>query len=51
MNAPGRNYKAQLMPGSNHMQMKNDSQMELEIIRIFQQGIDAGRGFFNTDDR
>ena len=51
MNAPGRNYKAQLMPGSNHMQMKNDSQMEEAVRKIFDDGIELGRGFFNTDPR
>jgi hypothetical protein len=51
MNAPGRNYKVQLMPGSNHMQMKNDKNMEEAVIKIFELGIENGRGFFNTEPR
>jgi hypothetical protein len=51
MNAPGINYERQFMPGSNHMQMKNDSNMEEAVDKIFNDGIEAGRGFFNTDPR
>ena len=50
-NAPGMNYDVQLMDGSNHMQMKNDSQMELAIVKIFIAGIEVGKNFFNTDER
>ncbi len=49
MNGPGMNYDAQFMDGSNHMQMKNDSQMEEAIKKIFEEGI--GKEFFKTDER
>jgi len=51
MNGPGMNYDVQFMDGSNHMQMKNDSQMELAIKKIFKHGIEEGRNFFNTPER
>ena len=31
--------------------MKNDSNMEEAVDKIFNDGIEAGRGFFNTDPR
>jgi pimeloyl-ACP methyl ester carboxylesterase len=49
MNGPGMNYDAQFMDGSNHMQMKNDSEMELAVIKIFIQGL--GGEFFKTEER
>lgn len=51
MNGPGMNYEAQFMDGSNHMQMKNDSEMEKAIDKIFIDGIEEGRNFFNTPER
>ena len=51
MAAPGMNYDAQLMEGSNHLQMRNDSKMEQAITKIFDLGIEEGRGFFNTEER
>ena len=50
MAAPGMNYDAQLMEGSNHLQMRNDSKMKEAIDKIFDLGID-GRGFFYTEKR
>jgi hypothetical protein len=49
MNGPGMNYQAQFMDGSNHMQMKNDSETELAVIKIFIQGL--GGEFFKTEER
>ncbi len=49
MNGPGMNYDVQFMDGSNHMQMKNDSQMEDAIEKIFIVGIEEGRNFFNEE--
>jgi len=37
------------MQGSNHMQMKNDSNMEEAVNDIFIDGL--GRPFFKTDER
>lgn len=49
MNAPGANYEPRFMPGSNHMQMKNDKQMEIAVDEIFVNGL--GKNFFKTDPR
>jgi len=49
-NAPGMEYQAQLMAGSNHLQMLNDSEMGKAVDLIFLQGID-GREYFITDQR
>lgn len=51
MDGPGMNYQAKFMDGSNHLQMKNDSKMEDAIDKIFIDGIEEGRNFFNTDPR
>jgi hypothetical protein len=40
MNGPGANYPPQLMPGSNHLQMRNDSKTKIAMKRIFSEGID-----------
>ncbi len=45
MNGPGMNYEPQLMLGSNHMQMRNDSQMEEAVKTIFEKGF----GQYNKD--
>jgi pimeloyl-ACP methyl ester carboxylesterase len=50
MNMPGLNYPIQVMHGSNHLQMRNDSQMGDAVNLIFSQGID-NRGYFNTENR
>jgi hypothetical protein len=39
------------MEGSNHMQMKNDSNMEQAIEEIFLNGIESGKNFFKTELR
>ncbi len=49
MNAPGATYTPRLMPGSNHFQMKNDSNTEQAMTDIFEFGLD--RGFFKTEKR
>jgi len=49
-NAPGMEYDAQLMDGSNHLQMLNDPEMGKAVDLIFLQGID-GREYFITDQR
>ena len=49
MNAPGANYEPFYMEGSNHLQMKNDSQTDRLMDYIFDQGWDAS--FFRTDRR
>lgn len=49
MNAPGMNYPPQLMLGSNHFQMKNDSNTGIAVRRIFVDGLD--RPYFQTDFR
>ncbi len=51
MDGPGMNYEAKFMDGSNHLQMKNDSQMDHAIYKIFHDGIEEDRNFFNTDER
>jgi len=43
-------YQAQLMAGSNHLQMLNDSEMGNAVDKIFVQGIDD-REYFKTDPR
>ncbi len=49
MNGPGMNYEVQFMDGSNHLQMKNDSNMEDAIEKIFIYGIQEGKYFFITE--
>lgn len=49
MNGPGINYDVQFMDGSNHMQMKNDSQLELAVESIFEFGL--GGEYFKTEPR
>jgi hypothetical protein len=52
MNGPGMNYQAQFMDGSNHMQMKNDSEMEEAVIKIFEESFGAfDQGYFFTEFR
>jgi len=51
MNGPGMNYDVQFMDGSNHMQMRNDSNMEDAIKKIFRDGIEEGKTFFRTPER
>lgn len=51
INGPGVNYPIQFMEGSNHMQMKNDSNMEQAIEEIFLNGIESGKNFFKTELR
>ena len=51
MNGPGMNYEPQFMDGSNHMQMRNDSNMEDAIDKIFIDGIQEGKTFFITPER
>lgn len=49
MNAPGANYDPTFMDGSNHFQMKNDSNTERAMDAIFEDGL--GRNFFKTQKR
>lgn len=49
MNAPGLTYDPEFMPGSNHMQMKNDKNMEVAVDKIFIHGL--GQSYFQTDER
>lgn len=49
MEGPGVNYPVQLMPGSNHMQMKNDHSMRDAVEKIFSHGLDGS--YFITDER
>lgn len=49
MNGPGATYGPQLMDGSNHIQMKNDSNMKDAIKAIFEDGLD--RPYFQTNKR
>jgi hypothetical protein len=54
MNGPGMNYfPPNLMDGSNHMQMKNDSNMELAVEAIFEHGLKPGdpTAYFKTEKR
>jgi hypothetical protein len=47
MAAPDANYEAQFMEGSNHMQLKNDSNMEEAVEKIFDYGL--GGNYFKTE--
>ncbi len=47
MAAPGVNHEVQVMEGSNHMQLKNDSNMEEAIGKIFDDGL--GQDYFKTN--
>lgn len=49
MNGPGANYEPEFMDGSNHLQMKNDSNMEEAVEAIFEFGL--GADYFKTDKR
>ncbi|HHH52278.1 MAG TPA: hypothetical protein ENK91_01345 [Bacteroidetes bacterium] len=49
MNAPGANYQPQEMPGSGHIQMRNDENTKIATQLIFDEGLNGG--FFNTDRR
>lgn len=49
MNGPGMTYTPRFMDGSNHLQMKNDSNMEDAVEAIFEFGLD--RPYFKTDLR
>ncbi len=49
LSAPGINYPPIEMPGSNHMQMKNDSNMADAVNAIFVQGL--GGDYFKTETR
>lgn len=49
MNGPDVNYPVELMDGSGHMQMKNDSNMEQAVDDIFLYGLNGQ--FFITDER
>jgi hypothetical protein len=49
MDAPGVNYPIQFMPGTNHMQMRNNGEMEKAVDKIFLQGL--GREYFGTNER
>ena len=52
MNGPGVNYPIQKMDGSNHMQMKNDSNMKDAVKKIFEQSFgDYEDGYFYTEKR
>jgi len=39
MNGPGANYPVQVMMGSNHFQMRNDSKTKFATEEIFERGI------------
>jgi pimeloyl-ACP methyl ester carboxylesterase len=49
MNMPGANYMPRVMQGSNHLQMRNDSEMKIAVDAIFKDGL--GRDYFQTDFR
>ena len=49
MNAPGANYTPRKMDGSNHLQMKNDSNTKDAVKAIFEDGL--GGDYFYTDKR
>ncbi len=53
MNGPGMNYDAIEMKGSNHLQMKNDSNMREAINSIFEIGLDSNNPapYFQTAKR
>ncbi|MBK9735923.1 MAG: hypothetical protein IPO92_13585 [Saprospiraceae bacterium] len=46
MNGPGANYPVQVMLGSNHFQMRNDSKTRLATMLIFEEGI--GQTYFKS---
>lgn len=48
-NGPGNTYPVQYMDGSNHMQMRNDSETAKAMTNIFQHGL--GGEYFKTDPR
>jgi hypothetical protein len=50
MDFPGATYPPQIMEGSNHFQMRNDSKTKVAVDLIFDFGID-GRPFFRTERR
>ncbi len=47
MNGPGANYPVQVMMGSNHFQMRNDSKTKFATEEIFERGI--GGKYFKSD--
>lgn len=49
IDGPAVNYEPQLMEGSNHMQMRNDKNMEDAVDAIFEFGLDGT--FFSTDKK
>ncbi len=49
MDMPGANYQPRVMLGSNHLQMRNDSEMEKAVNAIFLFGL--GQPYFMTDVR
>ena len=49
MNMPGANYEPMEMLGSNHLQMRNDSEMGKAVQAIFFGGL--GRSYFKTGTR
>ena len=49
MNGPGANYVPELMEGSNHFQMRNDSNTRDAMEAIFDDGL--GKEFFITERR
>jgi len=49
MNMPGANYEPREMIGSNHLQMRNDSEMGKAIDAIFRQGLN--KEYFKTNPR
>ena len=49
MNMPGANYEPREMKGSNHLQMRNDSEMKIAVDAIFKDGL--GRDYFQTKER
>jgi len=52
MNGPGANYEPRWMNGSNHFQMRNDSNTEDAMKLIFAQGMGNGpTNFFYTDKK
>jgi pimeloyl-ACP methyl ester carboxylesterase len=49
MNMPGANYEPRVMLGSNHLQMRNDSEMGKAVKAIFEDGL--GGDYFYTKNR
>ena len=47
MNGPGANYPVQVMMGSNHFQMRNDSKTRQATVLIFERGI--GGTYFKSN--